>query len=84
MGKLKQHYTMEAEKKLEALATMLKQKLITPEYVRKQIKGDQAIQMFAFNCDEDEEDEHITEFIKFVQQSVRLVVDNNKEGLIDE
>ena len=37
MGKVKQHYTMEAEKKLEALATMLKQKLITPEYVRKQI-----------------------------------------------
>ena len=40
--------------------------------------------MFAFNCEEDEVDEHITEFIKFVQQSVRLVVDNNKEGLIDE
>ena len=40
--------------------------------------------MFAFSCDEDEVDEHITEFIKFVQQSVRLVVDNNKEGLIDE
>ena len=84
MGKVKQHYTMEAEKKLEALATMLKQKLITPESVRKQIKCDKAIQMFAFSCDEDEVDEHITEFIKFVQQSVRLVVDNNKEGLIDE
>ena len=59
MGKVKQHYTMEAEKKLEALATMLKQKLITPEYVRKQIKGDQAIQLFAFNCDEDEVDDTV-------------------------
>ena len=84
MGKLKQYYTTEAEKKLDNLADMLKQKLITPEYVRKQIEGDQAIQMFAFNCDEDEMDEHITEFIKHVQTSVRLVVDNQKKGLVDE
>jgi hypothetical protein len=82
MGKLKQYYTTEAEKKLDNLADMLKQKLITPEYVRKQIEGDQAIQMFVFNCDEDEMDEHITEFIKYVQTSVRLVVDNNREVLV--
>tara|TARA_R100000995_G_C3376285_1_gene74022 strand:+ start:43 stop:297 length:255 start_codon:yes stop_codon:yes gene_type:complete len=84
MGKVKQYYTTEAEKKLDNLADMLKQKLITPEYVRKQIKGDQAIQMFVFNCDEDEMNEHITEFIKYVQTSVRLVVDNQKKGLVDE
>ena len=60
--------------------------------LRKMMFGSKSNYLFLFffgfligqDCDEDEVDEHITEFIKFVKQSVRLVVDNNKEGLIDE
>ena len=80
MGKLKAHYTNIAHKKLEALATMLKQKLITEKYVREQIENDEIIQMFGFCCDKEEMDMHIKEFIDFVKTSVRLVVDNTKVG----
>lgn len=80
MGKLKAHYTREAHKKLEKLAKMLKQKLITEKYVREQLEDDEIVQMFGFCCDKEEMDMHIEEFIDYVKTSVKLVVDNTKVG----
>ena len=78
MGKLKAHYTNEAHKKLDKLAKMLKQKLITEKYVREQLENDEIVQMFGFCCDKEEMD--IKEFIDYVKTSVKLVVDNTKVG----